>query len=76
MTFIQFTTKLGVVTTAPAGSIMLQKARTTSNGKRVDLYFVRTVVNGHSFEIDAEEYDAILSIMRDMGVASTPKRTT
>ena len=74
MTFIQFTTNMGTVTTAPAEGIMLQKAESTLNGKRIDRYFVRMVTSGHSFEIDAEEYEAILSIMRDMGVASTPKR--
>lgn len=76
MTFIQFTTNLGTVTTAPAEGIMLQKAESTLNGKRIDRYFVRMMASDHSFEIDAEEYEAILSIMRDMGVASTPKRTT
>ena len=76
MRFIQFTTKLGAVITAPAEGTMLHKAESTLNGRRTDCYFVRMVASDHGFEIDADEYKAILSIMRDMGVASTPKRTT
>ena len=73
--YMQFTTNFGTVTTAPTEGIMLQKAESTLNGKRLDRYFVRVMASDHSFEIDADEYEAILSIMRDMGVVSTPKRT-